>query len=211
MIAGITEFAVQCISGPNLLATALLLCVALYWLMTLITGMGLDLDFDIDLDADVSEGLTGLGFVSLKWLNLGDVPLMLWISMFAASMWVLTMTLDTALPAVHQSFWSGLLVLLRNGAIAVLCTKVLTHPFKGMTSVVEPNPVKDLIDKEGTANTEITNSHGQLRYELDGAPLLLNARTETGSLAKGDRARIVDYDPDTRVYLVVKVESEVPQ
>jgi len=211
MIAELQEFAQRCFSGPNMVASVLLICVCLYWLMTIVGGLGLDFDFDFDMDGDVSEGLTGLGFVSLRWLNLADVPLMIWLTVFGVSLWLLTLTLDFMMPSGHDSLGRSFLIVLRNGAITVFLTKVLTQPLKGMTRVREPNPVEDLIDKEGVANTEISTRHGQLRYELDGAPLLLNARTETGSLGKGELARIIDFDPHTRVYLVAKVEKEVPQ
>ena len=60
------------------------------------------------------------------------------------------------------------------------------------------------------ATGSATETSGQARVSSeDGAPLLLNIHTEEGTLAKGDRAVIVDFDPEKHIYLVAKVKQEV--
>ena len=55
----------------------------------------------------------------------------------------------------------------------------------------------------GEANVEF----GRAKYKTDGAPLLLNVRTRGETLVKGERAKIVDYDPEKRIYIVESVEA----
>jgi hypothetical protein len=49
---------------------------------------------------------------------------------------------------------------------------------------------------------DATVSHGQARFKTDGAPLLLNVKTDGPTLVKGTKVWIAHYDETTRVYIV---------
>ena len=75
-------------------------------------------------------------------------------------------------------------------------------------------PVKfhpeDLIGKWCEITTyEVTTDFGQAKYETDAAPLILDVRMIEGVLQKGERARIVDYDPSVKIHYL-DTDSEPP-
>jgi hypothetical protein len=220
-----TELLQTCIVGGNIIPTTLLCLFLVYWLFVLTGAVGLelfdfDLDLDVDADVDVDAGIdiggTGgsfnsmlsTGVVALKFLNIGNVPIMLWASLFSLSLWTLTMLLDD--PSNHESLFRETMILIRNGFFSLILAKVLTQPLRGRFEPVEPNRPRDLI---GTAcvitTSEVTETFGQAQHEAQGAPLLLNVRTTAGPLAKGDTAVIVDFDPQQRVYFVKQSDQEV--
>jgi hypothetical protein len=222
------EFLEMCVEGTNFASSALLGIVLVYWLFVLSGVLGLDiLDFDLDMDADVGGNIDvdgdvdidvgepgalgsmlGMGVVVLRFLNIGRVPLMLWVSVFALSLWALTMFLDK--PENHVTLGHDLIILLRNAAIAIVCTKVLTQPLQGKFDPVESQTVRDLIGKQCTVVTpSITETSGQVRCATEAAPLLLNARTKGEPLAKGELAVIAEIDLSQGIYYVEKAEQEV--
>jgi hypothetical protein len=226
-----------CISGANLGPTVLLGMVVLYWLFVIVGVFGLDLfdfdfdldtdvgdvgdigdvsgDFDGDLDADVTPGgaSTALSFgaIVLKSVNIGKVPLMVWLSAFALSMWLITVLWDK--PATHEDLGRELVILFRNTVLAVMAAKLLTQPLRGQFEDVEAQHAKDLVGRACAVTTpELTDENGQIRCDTGAAPLLLNARTkkESEPLKKGDSAVIVGYQRDQGIYYVEKAQTEEP-
>ncbi len=206
------DYVAVCFTGPNLPATVLLLLICFYWLFFMLGALGLDL-FDLDLDFDgAADSFLSVGFVALRFLNIGELPLMLWLSVFAVSFWTLSMSLSISLdsPASQRDVWMALWLIPRNVAVSVLITKILTQPLRGKFSPVEPYPAEDLIGQEVIVTTgQVTPRDGQARYETEGAPLLLNVRTASETLVKGDYAVIVDFDPTKRTYVVTKSNLNV--
>ncbi len=223
-----TELLEACFAGTNVVPTVLLGLVLLYWLLVLIGALALDaFDFDLDMDADVGgdidvdgdldidvaepgafASVLSLGVVVLRFMNIGRVPLMVWLSVFALALWLSTMALDK--PQNHATLAQDLLILLRNGVIAVACAKIITQPLRGKFDVVEAPRVRDLMGRECTVVTPTLNEQsGQSRCATEGAPRLLNARTRSEPLAKGDRAVIIEIDLAQGIYFVEKAEQEV--
>jgi hypothetical protein len=223
-----TELLEACFAGANVGPTVLLGLVLGYWLLVLVGALGLDLfDVDLDIDADVGGDIDldgdvvgdlggtsalgsflSFGAVALRFMNIGRVPLMVWLSVFALALWLLTMALDK--PENHAALAHDLLILLRNGVIAVACAKIVTQPLRGRFDVVEAPTVRDLVGRQCTVVTPTLNEQsGQIRCATEAAPLLLNARTKGEPLAKGDRAVIVDIDLPQGIYFVEKAEQEV--
>jgi len=200
------EFLEACLSGPTLPATVMLLASCTYWLFVIIGAFDVEL-FDIDLDFDGNaEAFTGIGFVMLKRLNLGEVPLMLWMSIFSLGMWVLSMSLDHS--PLPETTWEEIQALARNAGISLVLTKFATNPLRGIFRSPEPNPAAKLIGKQCEITTnEVTETTGQAVFATEAAPLLLNVRTHDGSLAKGEQATIVDFDVDNHIYFVKRTEQ----
>jgi len=152
--------------------------------------------------------MLGVGVVVLRFLNIGRVPVMVWASVFALSLWAFTMFLDK--PENHATIAHDLIILLRNVAFAVACTKIITQPLRGKFDAVEAQSVRDLVGRECTVVTPTINEQsGQVRCATDEASLLLNARTNGEPLAKGDRAVIVEIDLPRAIYFVEKAKQEV--
>ena len=217
------ELLETCFAGANIVPTALLGLTTVYWLFVLTGTIGLDVfdfdldadvDADVDADLDVPSGQIGsmmsLGVVVLRFLNVGSVPVMLWFSIFSLALWTFTMILDN--PAYHENTVQDLLVLVRNGFFALITAKALTQPLRGKFDPVEPTKPQDLIGRTcAITTTEVTETFGQARHEMDAAPLLLNVRSTDTSLTKGDLAVIVGFDSGQQTYSVEKADREVEQ
>lgn len=207
-----TNILETCFSGPVLPASVLLLLVVGYWLLVIVGSMDIDvLDLDLDLDTDVdAQGHSGwfssTGGMVLRFLNLGEIPVMIWLTVFALSLWI-TSVVWYHVEANHDD-WLAVQILLRNSAVALIATKLITQPMTRLIDRTELRKAKDLLGCMCTISTmEVTERHGQAKVQTEGAPLLLHVRTRSGVLAKGDSARIVDYDPATSIYYVEKVEQ----
>jgi len=205
---------------PVLPATMLLLLVTAYWLLAIIGIVGIDLfDFDLDFDTDVNldadldldvdadsflDSTIGLSVSWLTFLNIGKLPLTVWLSAFSIIFWVICRAWPTDL-ADGNLLYSSLIVL-GSAMIALLPTKLVTQPFRGMFEIVQPESTRDIIGREGEVITaEISQKLGQVRITAESAPLLLNARSVQGVIGKGEIVRIVKHSLEHDLYLVERV------
>jgi Protein of unknown function (DUF1449) len=194
-------FAVPTLPGTILLGV----CLA-YWLLLIAGAVDLDLlDLDIDADVDADPSGTSWGMTALKFLNVNDVPLMIWLTMFSAGYVASAVLIGTD---VADSFGPIAAAIARNAAIGLIAAKVLTQPLRGKFETVEPNKAETLVGRTCVVTTsEISDRFGQARVECDGAPLLLNVRGPAGAFQKNDLAVIVAYDADRSVFLVEPVSA----
>jgi len=214
MMAEVIQHVEICFSGANLPASALLMLVMAYWTLAILAGLDLDfLDFDLDMDAepDLTSGL-GIGFLALRFLNIGRVPIMIWVSVFTVTYWLVSVLMDRLAysPENRETLAYVAQYIVANLAIALGLTKLFTHPLRDKFEAKEPNVVEEVIGRECVITTsEVSESFGQAKYETEAAPLMLNVRTRGKPLAKGDVAVIVDHDAEENVYFVTKAKSEV--
>jgi hypothetical protein len=201
-----TELIHVCTSWPTLAVTTLLGLVVLYWLCVILGALDFDLfDFDVDLDGH-PDSFLDWGMVGLKWFNLGEVPLMVWLSAFALPAWLASVSLNRDL--VDPTTPQIVAAILRDVGIGLFAAKVLTWPIKGKLKTREPNPAAELIGRFCEITTsEATAEFGQARYDTDGAPLLLNVRSVGAPVPKGLKAQIVDYSAEQHVYYVQPVQQ----
>ena len=206
------QFLTTCFSAPILPATLLLILVALYWLMVIFGALTPDfLDWDVDLNGDLApdsvwDSVFGIGMGTLRFLNIGSVPIMLWTSMFALAFWLTAMLLARPMPV--ESMTHVIVAVLRNALIAVAATKLLTQPLRGRFDVVEPASGEELIDTVGEVTSfEVSPTSGQAIFPAAAAPLLLNVRSVDGCIDKGRRVRIVSYDAAMNIYHVELVDQ----
>jgi hypothetical protein len=203
-----------CFSWPSYPATVFLLLVCAYWVLVMIGALDLEfldlgfLDFDLDADIDTDVSILQFGFVPLKWMNLGSVPTMLWVSVFSLAAWMTSRLFDS--PAPHATFaWlTDGQSIVRDIGIALFVTKCVTQPLRGRFDPVEPNKASDLIGSTCLVSTsEVTKTFGEAEYSTDGAPLKLTVRAADEPLTKGDKALIVDFDPEQNLYLVQRADT----
>lgn len=211
----VDQFIEGCFSWPSYPATFLLIAICGYWFLVMLGAVDLDiLDFDLDIDldavdADVDSSILQFGFVPLKWLNLGSVPTMLWLSIFAITGWMTSRLMDSPLPHDTFSLWSDGQAILRDMGIAVFLTKCLTQPLKGKFDPKEVNRAKDLLGKPCQVTTgEVTDSFGEAEYTTEGAPLKLRVRVEGEPLHRGDQATIIGFDPKQNLYLIERADTD---
>lgn len=202
-------------AGPNLIPTVVLLLVMAYWVMVIVGAMDFemfDLDLDLDGDIDVSAGASGIGFLALRFLNIGQVPLMLWATMFAfafsVSSFLFAQYWDD--PETFGQNWSMAQYTLRNGAVAVLLAKLVTNPMRGWFKIDKGIQPEQLVGRECELTTEVVpDALGQARFRTGAAPLLLNVRCKNGRFTKGETATIVEYTSETKTYWIEHRKPEV--
>lgn len=203
------ELLQQCLTLPTLIPTVLLGLVCAYWLLMILAGLDLDV-FDLDPGTDIGteghESFLDWGLVGLKWFNLGQVPLMVWMSAFALPAWLMSVTFDREL--TNPTWGEVGAATVRNFGVALFAAKLLTQPLKDKLKLKEPNSAKELLGRVCVITTsEATPEFGQAKYASDeGAPLLLTVHTTEGVIPQGHEARIVDYSPDRQVYFVELVD-----
>ncbi|MGC1274452.1 MAG: hypothetical protein WBC44_12150 [Planctomycetaceae bacterium] len=194
-------------SGPVLPGTILLgVCLA-YWLLMIAGAVDLDLiDLELDSDAPVDAGGSSWGLTALKFLNINDVPLMIWLTIFAIGNIAAAILLDGG--KRPEGIGPIAAVIVRNAAIGLAATKLLTQPLRGKFETVEPNKAETLIGRTCVVTTgEVSDRAGQARVDSHGAPLLLNVRGPAGTLNKNDVAVIVGYDDDRHLFLIEPIAA----
>ncbi|MEZ6148453.1 MAG: hypothetical protein R3B91_24090 [Planctomycetaceae bacterium] len=212
------------------MASTLVCCVMAYWAMVILGAVDLDtFDFHFDLHSDVhlpdvhgpdvhspdvhldggQHSPLSVGMMGLKFFNLGEVPLMVWLTFFAICTWALTMLFDRGLSNVETV--EGVTALARNGGISLFLAKFMTQPLKGFFVTPEINKSEDLLGQTCIVTTsEVTTRHGQASYATDASPLVINVRTEDEQYIphKGETVRIVDFEPERNTFIIQRVPQE---
>lgn len=201
------EFLDLAFQWPIVPATVLVLFVVLYWLLVILGALDIDvLDLDFDFDAD-ADSVLGLGWVGLRFLNLGEVPLMLWGSLFGISWWTFALVVEAGMP---QGEWMPIVwAIARDVGVALVVTKLLTQPLRGRFEHKEPNTPAEMIGRTCVVTTsEVTLTFGHAECTTEGAPLMLTVRVREGALQKGDIVVIDEYDAENGWYYVSKEIEE---
>jgi hypothetical protein len=202
-----TEAFTTWIAWPALPFTVLLGLVVLYWLLVLLGAFEIDLldvDFDHVMEAKQAS-LADWGMMGVKWFNLGDVPLMVWLTVLALASWLITLTFDRNLE--NPTTGELAVVIARNFGLGLLAAKVITQPLKGKLKHKEPTTAREMLGRTCVITTsEATAEFGYADCQIeDGAPLKLNVRAVADAIPKGATARIIDYSPETGIYYIEPV------
>ncbi|TXK47939.1 DUF1449 family protein [Pontibacter qinzhouensis] len=195
-------------STVNIIPTALLVFVMLYWL-AVIAGIA-DLDMlDLELEKDFATASDAVSSVSwfnsaLAFFNLGRIPLMLFLTFLALPLWVFSILGNHYLQ--NSSALLGLLLLVPAFFLSLIVSKVLTTPFIKLF---------DTLEKEHASTATLTgqvchviiaanaNELGQATIKSKDGLLLLNVKTSEGqAVHKGDTAIILEYDETNKHYLI---------
>ena len=198
-----------CFIGPNAVASA---CLLLVFAVCAISALGA-LDLEIFSGLDVGAGVDGAGdalflsmlMVPLRILNLGRVPVMIWLMAFAWIYWAVSLAawhlwdvgsfLDTTGHTVQLAA--------RNALASLVLTKMATEPLKDLFESKQAPGGADLIGQP----CEVWSHHadasfGQGRFQREGSPLLMRIRTSGQNMEKGEIGIIASYDEGTNVYLI---------
>jgi hypothetical protein len=212
----------------NLPFTILLVLVIGYWLLVAlgaVSGPSADADFDVggdahidhDLDVDTMhhhveghhsahrdmEGASWWGN-ALRYVNLGEVPAMVVLSVLILSLW--------AFGIVANAYWTGgsallaALFLVINFAVSLVVTRYVTLPLKPLFRILNKQydeSVKIVGQHCRVVTSEATPEFGQAEIATSGSPLLINVRTLNDAiLARGDLAVVVREDADRRIFFI---------
>lgn len=190
--------------GGNIIPTALLIFILLYWL-TVILGFA-DLDMvSIDLDVDM-ESSASVGWLNhiLYFFNLGQVPVMLFLSFLILPMWFLAIV-STELFTFNIKLFSYIF-LIPNFIISLFIAKILTIPFVKLFTKLE-DQVDDNIEVIGSICTVTLSATedkmGQAKIDEKGSVMLLNIKARKGTtINKGETGLIIDYLADKSYYII---------
>lgn len=198
-----------------------------------ISADALDVDVDVDAGVDVDGALDGAGdgavdldagggevtpesghssvadvgvaTAVMRFFNLGDVPLMVVLTVLTFMMWAISV----AMYPVTREWTPALQLALLAGAfvVATLVMKAVTWPLKRLFRAMREEERRADLQLVGKVcrviSSTVTATSGQAEFSTQGAPLLLNVRTKhDDALARGDEAVIIGQDESTGVYYV---------
>ena len=176
-----------------------------------------EVDADIDVDGDMEASSSGgassgsLWISVLRFFNVGDVPLMVLVSVMVFCGWAMGI-LGNHYFNPELTTGRSMLLLLPNAVLSLLITKVVTTPvrkiFRHANAGVEA-PIR-MVGKTCVVTTgEVTPTFGQAQLVHEGPPITLNVRCSAERpLSKGDEAVITEHNKETNTYMVVPFNWE---
>lgn len=211
----------EAISPMNLPFTILLAGMAGYWLMVAVGTLDFDGDAAPELGGGgggaglggAAEGIQGVFKSALQFLNVGNVPAMIVLSIMSLSLWTWAMIGNHYFN--EGSVMRALVLLVPNIALTIVLTKLLTTPLKRFFAALnrEYEEHKPVVGRTCVITTnEVNENFGQARIDTSGAPLLINVRTYGGHvLTKGESGLIIKEDTENQLYTVAKLTTTTPQ
>jgi hypothetical protein len=211
----------ESVNYVNLPFTVLLAVVMFYWLLVALGA--LDTDFGSDADGDFgahahldshdgqAHGHSDAGWFSgaFHFINLGDVPLMVVLSVLALCLWTGSLIANYYFTD-HQALLA-LAFLVPNLIVSLVVTRYLTLPLRPVFRMLrrDEDDHVPVIGQPCRITTSTANEKfGQAQIETNGAPLLIDVRTiDDTALPRGATAVVVREDKERGIYFVV----EVPQ
>jgi hypothetical protein len=216
------------ISAQVLPLTILLVPVALYWLLNILGAVDFEfLDVDVDLD---NHGAHGAGHHdgqhdsshdswlhgALRFVNATDVPVMIVLSVLVILLWAGAM-IGNLWFNVQQSGLTGGIIAVAALVAAVVLTRFVVAPLKPFFRLIRGDDEKHppVVGRTGIVRTAwVDERTGQVEIEMQGAPLLLNAKVATGtfSLPRNTEVLVISHDAESGVYTVRSLcDSSPPQ
>ncbi|MEM1002520.1 MAG: hypothetical protein AAGH46_07715 [Bacteroidota bacterium] len=204
------EFLDLAFSGVNLVPTVLLIFIIVYWLIVIIGVIDidtLDIDFDAEveveagLDSDIELGNGGLSSV-LSFFNIGQMPLMIFLSFLTFPMWLLTLW---ATDLIGGYIIIDSVLLLGSFILSLFVAKVLTTPIaKFYLKIRMEDEAVNPIGKRCKVLLAVkSDSIGQAEIKASGTSILISAITRNGiEIQKGESALVIDYIKDGNHYLI---------
>jgi hypothetical protein len=185
----------------------LLILTQLYWLLAIIGLFDMDF-FDVDLDLE-TEGAEASGLLNAlaMFLNIGQVPLTLVLTMLAFDFWLLSM-FTYFLPFAHGGLISGIL-LVGLFFIALLVTKYQVKLLQiGIFEKKAKNDVATrVLNKKCILKSDLVgNQLGQALIEENKTSIVINvkAKFDEDSFAKDEIAFVLEKDQEKEVYYITK-------
>ena len=206
------------ISPQVLPLTILLVPVALYWLLNVLGAV--DLDFlDVDFDHDTHGAHHDSSHDSwfhgaLRFVNATDVPVMIVLSVLVILLWACAMIGNLWFNA-QQSGLTGGIIAGTALVAAVVLTRYVVAPLKPFFRLIRADDEKHppVVGRSGIVRTAwVDERSGQVEIEMQGAPLLLNAKVAAGtfSLPRNTEVIVVSHDAVTGVYTVRSLSDASP-
>lgn len=215
----------EAVHPVNVVFTAGLIAVLLYWVLVIVGCFGGDeghADVGADLHGDVGDanihadaahselshnGLHishGSTQLLLRFLHIGDVPLMPLASLAMLCLWVMALLVNHSFNP-QQKWGLALLILVPNLIVVAILTHFLAYPiklvFRAMNQdAAAPAPVAGSLCRILTSTAD--RQFGEAVIERSGAPLQIHVRTAGEVLRQGDRALVIQETDEPGTYLI---------
>ena len=197
------------IQGANIIPTAMLIFLLIYWIVVILGVIDLDM-FDIDVDMDVDGPEVDAG-VSVGWLNsvltffnLGQIPLMIFLSFLVLPMWIISVQANHLLG--NSSMLIGVALLIPNLIVSLFIAKILTMPFVKLFSkmIEEGETTTTMIGKICRVVLPLNSeSVGQVEVNVEGSNYRISAKTvEEKTMEKGEEGLVIEYHENGKYYVV---------
>jgi hypothetical protein len=218
-------------SAPNFVLSILLIVVFLYWLMVIFGALDADLfniefdaDADIDIDIDVDGDFDfdvdggqvdgdidggGVGRGVLEFFYVGEVPVMILISILILCMWAISVIANYRLNPAGSVIMS-LPILAGNLVVSLMVCKVFIMPFRKMFAALnkDANASRPVMGRICTVTTtQVSQKMGQAEMPSKGAPILINVVADGENVFhKGDEAVVISKNAANGVYTIAPVD-----
>ncbi len=195
----------------NIIPTFLMVFVMLYWLVVFMGFVDPDIDLDVEKDAEIGShsAAGGLNWI-LVFFNLREIPLMLFVSLVALPLWVMSVLFNYYTGNTSAIF--SILMLVPGLFASLLIAKVVSVPFGRLFGSLKKGteqPGKVIGRVCVVTSTASYNQVGQCFIKDRNDTLVLNITTSEGNtIEKGKEAIIIQYNPEKRCYMVEPYEVE---
>jgi hypothetical protein len=206
-------------SPVNAVITVLLIMNVMYWITVILGVLDVDfLDFDlpdsgleVDFDIDMELGHGSILRSVLHFFYIGEVPIMLLLSILILSMWTLCMLGNHYFNA-RGSFLVALPIHAVSLVSSLVICRILAMPLK---------KIYDMFNKDCNApgkvtgricivtTTSVSDKMGQAEVKTKGAPIVLNVISDSKHVFhKGDEAVVVAKDKEKGTYTIAPLDLE---
>lgn len=203
---------------PTVVFTIGLGIVLVYWVFVLVGALDIDLLGGGDAGDAITGGAKGAaeGLKGLKvdtdadaggfWnaLGLGVVPVTITVSLIMLVGWCGSLLVMHYGVAALGTSWLPVVVLPAMLIVALLVTSLLVRPLAPVFAIKVGKTNRDYVGFSCTISTgSVDDGFGQATVEDGGTVLVIPVRCDRpGSLARGDKAMIIDFDDERQAYVV---------
>lgn len=212
----VMELLSESISFYNVAWTILLALCMIYW-VSVIVGLAdmdfldIDMDFDADghVDGDATVDPDGALYGILKFFNMGEVPLMVILTVFALSGWVINVLLNFYL----NPGWGWLAAVFTIPAMigGLIMAKIVTTPMISLYKNLghKGEEAIDFLGRLGVITLSVEEGKmGQAEILVVSDPMIVNVKSKKGvRIGKGTKIIVVDEGEGKNYYWVDAYET----
>ncbi len=197
------------LTGANIIPTVLLGLILMYWIIVIIGFLDLEfLDFDLDVEGSEAAGVISGFFV---FLNVAELPFMLFFSILTLNFWILSMFLYY-LPISPGGFLNGIL-LIPTFVLSMFVTKYETWPLKSIFKASEQQnkKVSPTVNDFCILRCDIDHGQmGQAEMKKDHGTIVINVVPDVDgeSFSKGEEAFVRRKDMNKNIFYIRKLGGE---
>jgi len=216
-------------SPVNAVVTVMLVLNVIYWITVILGALdvdfldvelfdsgleaGPDVDVDVDAEGELDLDMSNHGMLRsvMHFFYIGEVPIMLLLSVLILSMWMLCMFGN-----YYFNPGSSLLLAVPVHAVSLVASlficRIFAMPLKKIYDMFNKdyNAPKKVIGRICiVATTSVSDKMGQAEVKTKGAPIVLNVISDGEHVFhKGDEAVVVGRDNETGIYRIATLDLE---